>query len=1028
MLWLWALVLSLAVSGSAAEPLELLSVRHPALPASVGGNGDSVEPVVTPDGRFVLFASTANNLVTNDDAQFGMDVFLHDRESGRTTLVSVNTNGTGGGDGHSLPGMVSTNGRYVVFESTSLNLAPLKTNAHADVFLRDMETGMTRLISRRPDGRGGNHVSRQPVISPDGAWIAFASEAWDLVANDTNSASDVFLHSVTSGTLERMGPAVTLFASAARIGASEPSFSAEGTKLLFVSDATNLVDGVSANKGELYLLNLATRELTWASSGAADLVFTDTNRLNAITSQGALSADGRWLAFRTGLLDSPINAWIFHRDLLAAAPVVVTTNSLQPRSRQDEIYAPKLSADGRFVAYVEAGETPGSGAVVRRWDAQSGSSVPVSVGSGGEIEAGSHSTSPEISADGRFVAHLSTATNLAAPTHSSGLSLYRHDLGSGEVKVTRVGSAEGYRPVIRLSADGEWTFFHSKEALSDEPTAGRENVFAQLHSDPVPRLVSRSHETLTNAPTDSTGVFAGRMTLSVDGRWVAFASHADDLVAADNNGQMDVFVFDRARGRTRLVSAGADGFSARGGASYSPKISGNGRYVAFLSMASNLVGFPVSTNVHLYRHDLFTGGTELVSVSTNGSTPFLRDVSEPSISHEGRYLAYSSQGLGTPSFQIQWRDMETNLAVTVAGTSTLNPPSMSTNGLELAHVNGTSIRVWNALSRTNQNVSGIAGTLVLSPDGGRLLVHRGSSVASTSLRGTGSHSITGSGIGALQGQQHWNGAGTHFLVVTRQPLVSDDNNSNDVFLCSATNGTNRVLLSRKLVSNSAGNGASDSPAFSADGRFVVFRTWATDIVPVSGPGPHLVLHDGESGTNRLVTPDRFDGRANGYFVQPLLSGSGETLLFTGWRPDMRVGRGLNALAVAFSPLDDDRDGLLDDWERLHFQSLGRNGELDADQDGLIDREEYLAGTDPNDQDSKLGLVVEGLQAGNEPALKLRWPASVEAVSRLQFTEDLSEPVWRDLPGTRRWMEGWLEQELADPGTATNGFFRVRVAE
>ena len=142
--WLCALPLCGTVS-AAAGPSELVSVPRLANNPPAGGNGDSFGVALTPDGRYLLFASTANNLLLNPNtnpAQGSIlqmwNVFLRDRVIGSTTSVSVNYSGTGPGNGDSLPTGVSANGRYALFESAASDLVAGDTNGVVDVFVRDL--------------------------------------------------------------------------------------------------------------------------------------------------------------------------------------------------------------------------------------------------------------------------------------------------------------------------------------------------------------------------------------------------------------------------------------------------------------------------------------------------------------------------------------------------------------------------------------------------------------------------------------------------------------------------------------------------------------------------------------------------------------------------------------------------------------------------------------------------------------------------------------------------------------------------
>src|SRR5881396_495531 len=193
-------ILLTAAHGLADSKVQAISLANPSVPAAVGGTSDSLGSVISADGRFVLFLSSANNLVTNDDTGRFVDVFLRNRTNNTTTLVSVNLTGAGGGNGHSVSPVISADGRFIAFESEAANLVPNDTNGVSDVFVRDLQNGTTTLVSVNGSGAGGNGASTSPVISADGRYVAFVSDAWDLVANGTNGASDVFVRDLQNGT------------------------------------------------------------------------------------------------------------------------------------------------------------------------------------------------------------------------------------------------------------------------------------------------------------------------------------------------------------------------------------------------------------------------------------------------------------------------------------------------------------------------------------------------------------------------------------------------------------------------------------------------------------------------------------------------------------------------------------------------------------------------------------------------------------------------------------------------------------
>src|SRR5579862_928815 len=111
-----------AVPSTFATPSQLLSTRNPSIAVPVGGNGDSVAPRLSSNGRFVVFSSSASDLVTNSNSQLYLNVFLSDRSNHTTLLISPSSGGSGGGNGDSIDGQVSADGRYVVFQSDASDL------------------------------------------------------------------------------------------------------------------------------------------------------------------------------------------------------------------------------------------------------------------------------------------------------------------------------------------------------------------------------------------------------------------------------------------------------------------------------------------------------------------------------------------------------------------------------------------------------------------------------------------------------------------------------------------------------------------------------------------------------------------------------------------------------------------------------------------------------------------------------------------------------------------------------------------
>lgn len=203
------------------------------------GHGQSYDASISAGGRYVVFSSYASDLVPGDDNR-SLDVFVRDTKLGTTTLVSVSTSGELGEVGGSSPEL-SSDGRYVAFQSFSKNLVAHDTNRTDDVFVRDLARGTTRRVSVSSSEKQASGGAYQPAISPRGRYVAFVAYSADLVRGDTNRSDDVFVRDRELGTTRRVS--LTNAGRQANDSSQEPVISTQGRFVAFSSFASNLVLG-----------------------------------------------------------------------------------------------------------------------------------------------------------------------------------------------------------------------------------------------------------------------------------------------------------------------------------------------------------------------------------------------------------------------------------------------------------------------------------------------------------------------------------------------------------------------------------------------------------------------------------------------------------------------------------------------------------------------------------------------------------------------------------------------------------------
>ena len=514
------------------------------------------------DGRYVAFWSVANDLVAGDTNN-SADIFVKDLQTGVTTRASLNSAGQEG-NGHSFGPSISADGRYVLFQSDASNLVSGDTNGQADIFLRDLLTGTTTLVSPAVGGGSAHGSSLAPAISADGRYAVFESDADNLVSGDGNGVSDIFVRDLQGGTTTRLSDSST--------GSFAPALSADGRTVvfetsfgLFLSDLTTGATTPIVNGATVHIIDALTHSNVFMGAdpgGGVD----NTGVEFAIkgTPSARLASDIIWsppegsprlvsaftvaqyeatehkisLAFDDASENSAqqFTAVSFGHGGYLAQMIDVTAGALSSstllmRERGEALpttFAPSISADGRFLAFQ-------SGLDVFVRDLPTGTLTRASSAIDGQ-QADGYSTNPSISGDGRFVVFESNADNLVSGDTNQASDIFVRDLQTGNitlVSTASLGQANAASHTPTISPDGRTISFVSDASNLAEGDAagGVRDVFVTanplLPANPAPGL---------SVDKVVTGVFNADNSVDSDGKVDAVGDYITYGITVSNSG------------------------------------------------------------------------------------------------------------------------------------------------------------------------------------------------------------------------------------------------------------------------------------------------------------------------------------------------------------------------------------------------------------------------------------------------------------------------------------------------------------
>ena len=576
-------------------------------------NAPSYQPQVSSDGRYVVYTSFANNIDVLDSG-FNQDIFLYDIQNDTTEIVSVSSLNIRG-NGTSVSASINDDGSIVAFISDSTNLVNSDTNGIAQVYLRDRVNGTTHLVSVSNSGLVSNKDCSKPHISGDGRIVLYESLGTNLIPGQDNEFKKVFLYEVQNGFTELVS--FTDSGNQANKDSLLPAISSNGRFITFTSAASNIIDSEKTPAFEIYLWDRLT--------GNRDIIGYNEKGIKALnnTNGGTFSADGQFLAF---------NSWVaslsFEDGNGSSDVFVVNLGRVRPNamiSKWDEedfsgVGIVNTKRSQRQSQEIMPGETAAYKIRVLNQGVESD-------------QLKIDSTSAPTGWNVRFLNLTSDSGDITEEIVAHGWTTPSLQPGESielKLEVTIDGNPNNiprsFEMVVTMSAANKRGAMDAVSAVTSIP-----------QSFPGSFMISRS---MDGTPANST---SSRMSLSADGRFVTFMSEASNLVPEDSNERSDVFLYNRVTDRISRVS---ESLSGGGGLaeSTSPSISRDRSRLVFHSRSSNTIDDTTEIRNDIYLRDYANDTLKKVTVvpESSGVVEANRGSQLPRLSGNGKWIIFQS--------------------------------------------------------------------------------------------------------------------------------------------------------------------------------------------------------------------------------------------------------------------------------------------------------------------------------------------------------------------------------------------------
>lgn len=994
----------LSLARPAAGAARLGSGSHPEIPQSVESVGDAFSPVLSADGRYVIFGSLADDLTT-DAPDNALDVFRFDRQTGEMRLVSDVELPPYGRKGEVRRISSSADGNLIAYTAVS-EIAPLgqPTPSVALVVRNLTENSHNIPVDLVPDWdisySSWVHDLASTVSS---SRVFFASRQPWINPDDTNYFAVLRYHAPGQRTPTHVWQPLPVLAGETLAPpipndphiASTPDGRFAAWQLAITPFDTSVGKRL---RDEIFLYDAEAGTLTQVTTPAPN----DADNFGD-SSRPGISDDGRWVIFesrRTNLVSNDVNGPgrdVFLYDQLTQSTKLVSTNLAGVSSAGGFSTSAAISGDGQWTAFFSdasdlvPGDDNGTGDVFLR-NNDSGEIKRISSHEEWHGLVVHNALKPVISQNGEWVLYQ-------AP--GSGLFLYQRSLDTS-VRIT----SDSENDPGSMTPDGRLVAFTAPANTINpaSPTKAR-NVYLWDRETGETELITRRHPANNRALPDASTRLAND-GVSDDGNRFVFLSAARNLIPNQPAAYEALWVRDIAQGTNILVAQYDDHFRSSGLRPFSEAvISGNGRYVAYLAQRTNLPpdGLALAAWDDLFVHDLETGLAHLVTASRTGLFTGSTNAFAPSISTDGNRVAFQSHatnltadGGGSPGVFVWDRPTDTIRRMEARPG---NEPALREVWLARLSPDGGRIafsarpagdlayhfyvRSWDDPQPTEIELDGNVVELVWDSSGDRLAViaQKGFSISRRLYHIDLADNFSVTTPSFLDGKAAGLSMNPEGRYVAYFDMISFDSAYLTVWDV-LTGELHQAANQQFLVDNRLRYGAT---AISFDGRFIAGRTLlhssSANWYRTPEQQLHLRLWDRVNDTITMLDRDLYnDVPAALAPLQFTVPRNALRVIFSSSEPDL-IPRDTNlardVFHVDFVVADSDEDGLDDGWELAYFDTLDRDGSEDYDGDGLSDLAEFRAGTVPINSTSVLSVT------------DLRIPSTQERLI-----------IWRSVPGKR----------------------------